>query len=291
MIPLRADRVRLRPFVDTDAEALLAIHQHEGLRRFVPSAVLDDLDAVPERFARYHRYDEHPVHGMVAVERIANGTVVGMILVKPIPASEGVVLDDVEIGWRGHPDHGGQGYVAEAAQAALDHALISGLPRIVAVTDPANTASQSVALRIGMADRGTTDDYYDERGTRLFVADAPHLELLDQQDEGSSRAFVIHDADGPVGQVTVGPVVDGDALVSYRVEEPVRGRRLATRAVGIVANHLRAEGVRRLVAEAAVDNVASRRVLERTGFSVVETDGPIYVGDDEPAVRHVRVLS
>ena len=42
------------------------------------------------------------------------------------------------------------GYVAEAARAVLDHVLASGLPRVVAVTDPANSASQAVCERIGM---------------------------------------------------------------------------------------------------------------------------------------------
>ena len=47
MIRLRTERLSLRPFQDRDTEAVLAIHQHEGLRRFVPSAVLEDLAAVP----------------------------------------------------------------------------------------------------------------------------------------------------------------------------------------------------------------------------------------------------
>lgn len=171
VIPLRTERLALRPFTDTDADAVLAIHRHEGLRRFVPSAVLEDLATVAERLDRYRTFDSHPVHGMVAVERLADGVVVGMILLKPIPASAGVDLDDVEIGWRGHPGHSGQGYMTEAARAALDHALASGLPRVVAVTDPDNLASQAVCRRIGMEDRGTTNDYYDEPGLRFFVAD------------------------------------------------------------------------------------------------------------------------
>lgn len=171
VIPLRTERLALRPFTDIDADAVLAIHQHEGLRRFVPSAALEDLAAVAERVDRYRRFDSHPVHGMVAVERLADGVVVGMILLKPIPVSAGVDLDDVEIGWRGHPEHSGQGYMAEAARAALDHALASGLRRVVAVTDPDNHASQAVCRRIGMADRGTTGDYYDEPRLHFFVAD------------------------------------------------------------------------------------------------------------------------
>lgn len=102
MILLRTERLALRPFTDADAEALLAIHQHEGLRRFVPSAVLN---------------------------------------------------------------------IPEAARAVLAHSLRSRLPRVVAVTDLDNHASQAVCRRIGMTDRGVTGDYYDQQ-LRLFVADA-----------------------------------------------------------------------------------------------------------------------
>ncbi len=170
MIILRSERLALRPFTDGDLEAVLAIHQPEGLRQFVPSAVLDNLAAVPERLDRYRSYDTHPVHGMVAIERVADGEVVGMILLKPIPPSAGLDLEDVEIGWRGHPAHGRHGYITEAAQAVLDHALRSGLARVVAVTDADNHGSQAVCRRLGMADRGATGDYYDQT-LRLFVAD------------------------------------------------------------------------------------------------------------------------
>lgn len=170
MIPLRTERLSIRPFRDDDAPALLAIHAHPGLRRFVPSAVLDD-EGVPARLERFRRFDADPVLGIVAVERAADGATVGLIMLQPIPASAGVELADVEIGWRGHPDHGGRGYVTEAARAVLDHALASGLPRVVAVTDPENHASQAVCSRIGMRRAGLTRDYYDEE-TVLFVADA-----------------------------------------------------------------------------------------------------------------------
>jgi RimJ/RimL family protein N-acetyltransferase len=67
---------------------------------------------------------------------------------------------DTEIGWHFHPNYWGHGYATEAAAAVLAHALDSGLDKVVAVTAPANTASQRVCLRIGMTHRGQTDRYY-----------------------------------------------------------------------------------------------------------------------------------
>lgn len=88
----------------------------------------------------------------------------GALLLKAIPAS-GADLPlqpsgDTEIGWHFHPDHWGNGYATEAAQAVLEYAFSSGLPQVVAVTHPANTASQGVCTRIGLIHRGQTDKYY-----------------------------------------------------------------------------------------------------------------------------------
>lgn len=75
------------------------------------------------------------------------------------------------------------------------------------------------------------------------------------------------------------------------IDEPHRGRGYATRAVALVLGEAAHGGVRRVVAEVAIGNPASREVLQRNGFHVVETDGSILVGvDEEPALRYVREL-
>jgi RimJ/RimL family protein N-acetyltransferase len=56
----------------------------------------------------------------------------------------------VEIGWRLHPTHWGNGYAAEAATASLDHGFAGGLDAIVAFTAAGNVRSQAVMRRIGM---------------------------------------------------------------------------------------------------------------------------------------------
>jgi RimJ/RimL family protein N-acetyltransferase len=58
---------------------------------------------------------------------------------------------ETEIGWHFHPADRGNGYATEAAQTVLDYAFERRLPRVVAVTTPANTASQRVYSRIGLA--------------------------------------------------------------------------------------------------------------------------------------------
>lgn len=86
-----------------------------------------------------------------------------MLLLKSIPASgtDGAPSGDTEIGWHLHPDAWGHGYASEAAARVLRFAFEAGLEKVVAVTNPANTASQSVCRRIGMRHKGQTDAYYD----------------------------------------------------------------------------------------------------------------------------------
>jgi RimJ/RimL family protein N-acetyltransferase len=75
-------------------------------------------------------------------------------------------------GWHFHPDYWGHGYATEAAAAVLSYAFASGLEKVVAVTAPANEASQSVCLRIGMRHCGQTRRYYNAL-CELFEATAP----------------------------------------------------------------------------------------------------------------------
>ncbi len=58
---------------------------------------------------------------------------------------------EIEIGWRVAPDRRDRGYATEAARAALAVGFRElGLERIVAVTDPRNSASRRVMEKLGM---------------------------------------------------------------------------------------------------------------------------------------------
>lgn len=170
---LTTDRLVLRPFSAGDHAFVADLHRHPGVQRFIPSQATTTAERTAAQVERFVSYADHPVHGMWCVT-LAGGTPVGLLMLKPIPRSQGAPAADgepeVEIGWRIHRDHEGRGYVTEAARRVLEHAWASGLQRVVAVTDPENHASMRVCARLGMRDEGTTQDYYDEQ-VRLFVID------------------------------------------------------------------------------------------------------------------------
>ncbi len=176
---IETDRLALRPWEESDVDFVFDLYSRWVVQRFIGTepAVMESRSEAVERVNRFMALD-HPVHGMWAVTRKEDGLPVGTLLLKPIPASGEEPLepsDDVEIGWHFHPDHWGSGFASEAASAVLEHAFNSGLERVVAVTNPANEASQSVCRRIGMEHQGTTKKYYNAK-CELFVIEKPASE-------------------------------------------------------------------------------------------------------------------
>jgi len=184
MPDLVTDRLLLRAYTEADAPFLLDLHSRPDVQRWLGSGqVQTDPAQAAARAARYAALD-HPVRGIWAIADRDGGALLGTLLLKDLPASpDPVAADDpaprdvpeegeTEIGWHLHPDAWGRGIATEAARRVLAHAADGGLARVLAVTDPANAASQAVARRIGMRDLGRTRAYY---GTEceLFRIDLP----------------------------------------------------------------------------------------------------------------------
>ena len=102
-----------------------------------------------------------------AVERHADGALLGFCGIKIADSPGSPIEGDYEVGWRLREDAWGQGYAREAAAASLDFAfdrLDAG--RVVAVTFAGNTASWGLMERLGMK-RRTDLDYDDPRFPEL----------------------------------------------------------------------------------------------------------------------------
>ncbi|GAB3409368.1 GNAT family N-acetyltransferase [Flindersiella endophytica] len=127
-----------------------------------------------------------------------------------------------------------------------------------------------------ISDRG--DAYFQEFDEQLAMR-------LAEQEEGVCHFHVLVEADGSiVGRVNLVDVADGSAELGYRIAERAAGKGLATAAVREICALAVAEyGLTALTARTTLDNVASRTVLERTGFTVV---GETAIGG-RPALRFV----
>jgi [ribosomal protein S5]-alanine N-acetyltransferase len=121
---------------------------------------------------------------------------------------------------------------------------------------------------VWITDRG--DEFYEQFPER-------HRASLAEQDAGVCVFHVLVDGAGAVvGRFNLYDLVDETAEVGYRVAEDVAGRGVATSTLQALCQ-LAAEkyGLRTLTAKTSKENMASQRVLEKTGFVSV---GPADVG-------------
>ena len=178
MTPVQTARLTLRPFTThaDDLAFVFDMYSRMEVQRYLgrnPRVLTDPAEA-RALVGRWASLED----GALGVRAITThrGDRLGVLLLKRIPWSADAAApgtpEDIEIGWHLHPDAWGSGYAAEAAAAVLPEAWAAGIPRIVAVTNPANAASQRVCRRIGMRALGPTDRYYDTT-CELFELVAP----------------------------------------------------------------------------------------------------------------------
>ncbi len=157
-------RLRLRPFTHDDAAFILALLNDPDWLRYIG----DRKVHTPEQACRYvdntaKMQAEFGV-ALLAVEPKEGGAVLGMCGLIRRPE-----LEDVDLGFAFLPAARGHGYATEAAAATLERAFTHhGLRRVVAFTDPANTASGTVLTRIGMRYEGLRP--YGDEQVAFYVA-------------------------------------------------------------------------------------------------------------------------
>ena len=147
--PIRTERLSLRPYAESDLDAILDIESREDVVRYLRWGPMNREEAI-EHLAR----------------RVANSEIDGdsgaIFVAATIPPDDRLIGDLMlrlhdeanrqgEGGWIFHPDVHGHGYATEAAAAMLRLGFEGlGLHRIVADADSRNVASHRVMERLGM---------------------------------------------------------------------------------------------------------------------------------------------
>ncbi|MEO8199281.1 MAG: GNAT family N-acetyltransferase [Gemmatimonadota bacterium] len=146
LIPtLDTERLRLRPFKDSDIESFAAMCADPEVMQFVGDrAVLTREDAW-RQMAMLSGHWQLRGFGMWAVEEKSSGSFVGRV---GLHYPEG--WPGREIAWALARPFWGRGYAYEAARAALDEALGTlGWSRVISLITPTNTRSIRLAERLG----------------------------------------------------------------------------------------------------------------------------------------------
>ena len=157
MTILTTPRLRLEPCAPAHLDGLHTINADPQVMRYISGQpeTREETQAMIERVqARWARVG---YSWFTFIER-DGGEIVGAGCVQNLRREMTPDADPscpLELGWRLRRDRHGRGYASEAAFAMGDWAFDTFAPdELLAVCDPANTASSNVMKRLGMHDRG-----------------------------------------------------------------------------------------------------------------------------------------
>jgi RimJ/RimL family protein N-acetyltransferase len=147
--PIHTDRLLLRPFVETDLQAMHAMQSDEEVVRYLyqDARSLDEVRAaLVRKISAASIAGEGDGIGAAVVLRETGEVVADMSL---WCVSEGHAQG--EIGFTVHPAHQRKGYATEAARPLLDFGFGTvGWHRVVGRTEARNIASARVLEKLGM---------------------------------------------------------------------------------------------------------------------------------------------
>lgn len=166
LLPLRTERLVLRPATDGDLDDLLGYRGDPEVCRFLPFGPQSRDDAV-RRLTSWGEHlatdpaDDPTADWALTLVAEHEGAVVGDVMLR-LRAAE--VRSVAELGYVFAPSVGGRGLATEAARAVVDLAFGPfGCHRVFAHLDPRNTASARLCARLGMTHEAhLRQDYWDD---------------------------------------------------------------------------------------------------------------------------------
>ncbi|MEZ4668871.1 MAG: GNAT family N-acetyltransferase [Anaerolineae bacterium] len=154
---IETPRLTLRSFQPDDLDVYHEqIYSDPDVMLYLPGGVPRSRERTNEvlEFTFKHE-EEHGITLWAVINKEDNRFIgqCGLVYLKNSP--------DVEIAYALGKEWWGQGIATEAGAASLRYGFeVGGLPRILGLAVPANTASQRVMQKIGMQYQGETTQYY-----------------------------------------------------------------------------------------------------------------------------------
>lgn len=160
-IAVQTERLILRSWREEDVESFIRHTNTESVMRWLGGVQSDA--SMREMLAVFAAWDKERGFTFWAVERKADGALLGFCGLK-LANTPGTRIEGMyEAGWRLREDAWGRGYAKEAAVATLRFAFDQlGAGRVVAITFPGNEPSWRLMERLGMT-RRPEYDYVDPR--------------------------------------------------------------------------------------------------------------------------------
>jgi RimJ/RimL family protein N-acetyltransferase len=147
--PIETERLRLRPFAETDLDALANILARPDVMRYLydEPRTRDEVAATLQQWLSMTRLEQQGDNLVLAIELVKSGTMIGSVNLIWLSQEHA----QGEVGYTLHPDYQGKGYATEAVRAMLAYGFHDmGLHRIVGTCDDRNEPSRRLLERIGM---------------------------------------------------------------------------------------------------------------------------------------------
>ena len=168
-LTLRSERLLLRPLAETDLDIAFEILMDPAVMKYVGTTFT--RDRVVEEMPTVMRRGGGGCIGIWCVTDRATHEKLGTALLLPLPiegtdtnwdlvAGDDLPGGEIEIGYLLKTSAWGKGYATEACKRLLQFAFEeTELQEVVAVTNPANAASQHVLKKSGLIDEGPRRAY------------------------------------------------------------------------------------------------------------------------------------
>lgn len=149
---LETERLRLRPFTDSDGDEVFALQSDAEALRYWDSPPWTDRSAIARFLDGCRQMAEAGTGARVAVERTSDGEFVGWCTFN----SWNPDFRSASLGFSFKRSAWGRGYATEAAQSLLRWAFETlDLNRVQAEADTRNAASARVLEKLGFVHEGT----------------------------------------------------------------------------------------------------------------------------------------
>lgn len=146
---ITSERLRFRRYTNEDFNFLMSLLSDPDVVRYIGNGSIRDKEGGQDFLNWIYRtYEFGQNYGLMVLVNKEDNSLIGHAGFVP-QTIDG--KEEIEIGYWIAKRYWGRGYASEAAQTLLDYGRTqSKLERLIALIQPANTASQKVAEKIGM---------------------------------------------------------------------------------------------------------------------------------------------
>jgi [ribosomal protein S5]-alanine N-acetyltransferase len=181
MVIFETDRLVIRQYTHADEENFFRLNGDAEVMRYIREPK-DRAECLVFLKRNLTFYEQHPLMGRWAMMEKVSNTFIGSFAIIPVETADSRRHTDIQLGYALLKDYWGKGFATESTQAGRQYAFdVMKLPRIVAITETANSASQKVLLRCGFEQQPNIHEgnkpfcYFTSRNPNYIETERLHL--------------------------------------------------------------------------------------------------------------------